>query len=273
MHTHSPLSEILSLIQEHTGPVTEFRRTEQGNRSDLTAIADCATGPFFVKAMRNRPGGRRDSLVREREINDHLGHISPPLLWDVEAEDWLILGFEVVDGRAADFAPDSPDLPLAVDALALIGRLPLPEIARNWTETRWDRFASDNWEAELFRGDSLLYTDINPDNMMVQGRRMRVLDWAWPTKGAGFIDPALLVVQLIASGHSPAGAEKWAAQLAAWHRADPRAIDAFAAANLRMSVAFSERKPDEGWLKSLVIACRLWTDHRGVTPSADGARR
>ncbi|MFF4754440.1 phosphotransferase [Streptomyces sp. NPDC002514] len=271
MRTDSPASEIVPLIQDYTGPVTEISRTEQGNSSDLTAIVDCAKGPFFVKAMRNRPGGRRKSLVRERKINAYLGHISPPLLWDVEAEDWLILGFEVVEARAADFTPDSTDLPLVMDALAQVGRLPLPEIARNWAETRWDRFASDTSEAELFQGDSLLYTDINPDNMMVQGRRVKVLDWAWPTRGAGFIDPALLVVQLIASGHSPASAEKWAAQLAAWRRADPRAIDAFAVANLRMSVAFSEREPDEDWLKSMVTACRSWTDYRGVTPSAAAA--
>ncbi|MGW3954111.1 hypothetical protein ACWEKM_25035 [Streptomyces sp. NPDC004752] len=265
MDTDLPEDAILPLIREHTGPVAEIRRTERGFSSNLTAVVDCAKGPFFVKAMRNRPGGRRKSLIRERRINAYLGHISPPLLWDVEAEDWLVLGFEAVEGRSADFAPDSPDLPLVVDALGQIGRLPLPEIARDWDENRWDRFTVDSSEVEMFRGDSLLYTDINPSNMFVEGRRVWAVDWSWPTRGAGFIDPALLVVQLIAAGHTPASAEKWAAQLPAWHKADPRAIDAFAAANLRMSRAFVERKPDEDWLKAMVEAGRAWTDHRGVT--------
>ncbi|MBA2806930.1 hypothetical protein E0500_005590 [Streptomyces sp. KM273126] len=265
MDTDLPEEAILPLIREHTGPIAESRRTERGFSSDLTAIVDCANGPYFVKAMRNRPGGRRKSLIRERQINAYLGHISPPLLWDVEAEDWLVLGFEVVDGRSADFAPDSPDLPLVVDALRQIGRLSLPEIARDWTETRWDRFTSDSSEAELFKGDSLLYTDINPSNMLAEGRRVWAVDWSWPTRGAGFIDPALLVIQLIAAGHTPASAEKWAAHLPAWHNADPGAIDAFAAANLRMSRAFAERKPDEGWLKAMVETGRSWTEHRGVT--------
>lgn len=262
MDTDLPESEILHLIQEHTGPVVEIRRTERGSSSDLTAVVDCARGPFFVKVMRNRPGGRLKSLLRERRINAYLGHLSPRLLWDVEAEDWVVLGFEVVDGRSADFAPDSPDLPLVVDAIGEIGRMPLPQIAQDWTETRWDRFASDSSQAELFRGDSLLYTDINPNNFLVVKRRVWAVDWAWPTRGAGFIDPAVLVVQLIAAGHTPEGAEKWADQLPAWRKAAPQAIDAFASANLRLYEAAADRKPDEDWLKAMVAACQAWTDHR-----------
>lgn len=186
-----PASAIRPLIQDHTGPVAEIRRTAQGNSSDLTAIVDCESGPFFVKAVRNRPGGRRDSLIRERQIDAALVHISPPLLWDVETEGWLVLGFEVVDGRSADFAPDSADLPLLVDTLAQIGRVPLPAFARDWTETRWDRFAATGSDVELFRGDSLLHTDINPSNILVEGRRAWAVDWAWPTRGAGYIDPSV----------------------------------------------------------------------------------
>ncbi|MEU6604038.1 protein kinase [Streptomyces shenzhenensis] len=266
MDTDLPESAILPLIEEHTGPVAGIRRTARGFSSDLTAVVDCARGPFFVKAMRNRPGGRRDSLVRERRINACLGHISPPLLWNVEAEDWLVLGFEAVEGRSSDFAPGSPDLPLVVDALGEIGRLSLPRIARDWTETRWDRFASDGSEAELFRGDALLYTDINPSNFLVAKRRVWAVDWAWPTRGAGFIDPALLILQLIASEHTPGSAEKWAERLPAWRAATPRAVDAFAAANLRMYRAAAARKPEAAWLKAMTDACRTWTEHRGITP-------
>ncbi|GGN13982.1 hypothetical protein GCM10011578_041480 [Streptomyces fuscichromogenes] len=265
MDTDLPESAILPLIEEHTGSVAAIRRTERGFSSDLTAVVDCAKGPFFVKAMRNRPGGRRESLIRERRINGYLGHVSPPLLWDVEAEDWLVLGFDVVDGGSSDFAPDSSDLALVVDAIGEIGRLPLPQIAHDWAETRWDRFASDSSEAELFRGDSLLYTDINPSNFLVMKRRVWVVDWAWPTRGAGFIDPALLVIQLIAAEHTPGNAEKWAERLPAWRGAAPQAVDAFAAANLRMYQAAVDRKPDVDWLKAMVDACRAWTEHRGVS--------
>jgi len=264
MNKDLPEPAVLPLIQEHTGPVVEVHRTVRGFSSDLTAVIDCARGPFFVKAMRNRPGGRRDSLLRERRINAYLGHVSPLLLWDVESEDWLILGFEAIDGDTSGFAPGSPDLPLVVDAIGEIGRLPLPEIARSWTETRWDRFASNNSETELFRGDTLLHTDINPSNFVVVKQRVWAVDWAWPTKGAGFIDPALLVLQLIAAGHTPDSAETWAAELPAWNDAAPEAINAFAAATLRMYRAAAGRKPDEYWLGAMVESCRTWTEHRGV---------
>ncbi|MGR3872990.1 hypothetical protein ACUXZZ_31085 [Streptomyces graminifolii] len=264
MDTDLPESAIRPLIEEHTGPVTGIHRTERGFSSDLTAVVDCARGPFFIKAMRNRPGGRRESLIREKRINAYLGHISPHLLWDVESEDWLVLGFEAVDGRSSDFAPDSPDLARVVDVIDAIGRLRLPQIAQDWTETRWDLFASDGSEAELFRGDSLLYTDINPSNIIVEKRRVWAVDWAWPTRGAGFIDPALLVLQLVAAGHAPGSAEKLAERLPAWREAAPKAVDAFAAANLRMYRAAVGRKPDVDWLKAMVDACLAWAVHRGV---------
>ncbi|MER7184221.1 protein kinase [Streptomyces hyaluromycini] len=265
MDTDLPESSILPLVEEHTGPVAGIHRTERGFSSDLTAVVDCAKGPFFVKAMRNRPGGRRMSLIRERRINAYLGRISPHLLWDVETEDWLVLGFELVDGRSSNFAPDSPDLALVIDAIGEIGRLTLPRIAQDWTETRWDRFASDSSEAEQFRGDSLLYTDINPSNFIVVKQRVWAVDWAWPTRGAAFIDPALLVLQLVAAEHTPGSAEKWAERLPAWREAAPQAVDAFAAANLRMYRAAVDRKPDVNWLKAMVEACQAWVDHRRVT--------
>ncbi|MFF4573561.1 protein kinase [Streptomyces sp. NPDC001410] len=265
MDTDLPESEIRPLIRQYTGPVVEVRRTVRGFSSDLTAVVECEKGPFFVKAVRSRPGGRRDSIIRERLINGFVSPVSPPLLWEAEDEHWLVLGFEVVDGRSSDFAPGSPDLPLVVDVIDRIGRLALPEVARDWIETRWDRFAADSSEAELFRGDSLLHTDINPSNLLVGAPGVWAVDWAWPTRGAGFIDPALLVLQLVAAGHSPGYAERWASQLPAWHKAAPGAIDAFAAANLRMYRAFAERKPDAAWLKSMVAASRSWTEYRGVT--------
>ncbi|MFM9444434.1 hypothetical protein [Streptomyces acidiscabies] len=253
---------IRPLVREYTGPVAAIQRTVHGDNSDLTAIVDCEKGPFFIKAVRDRPGGRRDSLLRERRIGAALAGISPPLRWSVEADGWLVLGFEAVGGRSADFAPGSPDLPRVVETIERIGRVPLPVFAQDWHETRWDRFASDGSEAELFRGDALLHTDINPHNLLVAGPRMWAVDWAWPTRGAAFIDPALLVVQLIAAGHPPEDAERWASRIPAWHTADRHAVTAFAAATLRMHQAFAARNPDAQWLKAMAEACRLWTAHR-----------
>ncbi|WP_416972602.1 protein kinase [Streptomyces sp. 4F14] len=262
MDTPLPESAIHPLIHHHTGPITTIRRTTHGNTSDLTAVIDCANGPFFVKAVRDRPGGRRDSLLRERQVAPTLLDLSPPLLWDVEGDGWLVLGYEAVEARHADLTPGSPDLPLVVDTVARIGRVPLPAYAHSWTETRWDRFTPD---AALLRGDALLHTDINPHNLLVAGPRVWAVDWAWPTRGAAFIDPALLVVQLIAAGHTPASAEGWASRIPTWRTADRHAVTVFAAATLRMHEAFAARKPDEEWLKAMVEACRSWTAYGEAT--------
>ncbi|AQA16485.1 phosphotransferase [Streptomyces malaysiensis subsp. malaysiensis] len=264
MNRELPGPGFWALIQPHTGVLSQTQPTARGFGSDLTAIIECEKGPFFVKAMRNRPGGRRASLIRERLINPAVQPISPTLLWHADDDEWLALGFDVVDARRSDFTPASPDLPGVVDLVDRLGDLPIPDIARDWPESRWDRFAVDETEAELFRGDALLHTDINPSNLILGERGRWIVDWSWPTRGAGFIDPACLVVQLIAAGHTPEAAEAWAAGCRAWADADSIAIDAFAAATRRMHRSRADRHPEATWLEAMAAAAGAWAVHRGV---------
>jgi hypothetical protein len=221
-------------------------------------------GPFFVKGMRNRPGGRREQLLRERDINSFVQPLSPAVRWYVEGESWCVLGFKVFDGRGAYFGLDSADLPAVVDLVQQAGELKLPEIARGWPETRWDRFLSED-DAALLRGDALLHTDINPSNCMIGESETRLVDWSWPTRGAGFMDPATLVFQLVSAHHDPAVAEWWVERCPAWTAADPEGIDAFVRASVHMQRWLVERRPDESWLKAMVTAAESWAEHRGVT--------
>ncbi|MFC4560400.1 protein kinase [Nocardiopsis mangrovi] len=263
-----PGPDFRSLIQQHSGDVADIRRTERGFMSDITAVVESEKGTFFVKAMKNKPGGRLDSLSRERLVNPAVHGISPHLLWYAEDEAWAVLGFEYIEGRHADITPGSPDLAAVTDVIDRIGRLELPDVAKDWRETRWDRFAENAAaEAELFAGDALLYTDIHPSNVIIGAESVWAVDWAWPTRGAAFIDPALLVLQLVAAGHTPAEAESWADRCDAWVTADPVAVDAFAAATVRMYTVFTERKPDSAWLRAMANAARSWTEHRGVKVS------
>ncbi|WP_234017472.1 protein kinase [Streptomyces sp. FxanaC1] len=227
----------------------------------MTALVQAEHGPVFVKACANRPGGRRASIIRERLVNPAVRAVSPALRWHAENDDWIALGFEVVEGRSSDFAPGSPDLPAVVDILNRIGELPLPSEASDWRESRWDRFASDG-DSSLFDGEALLFTDINPDNLMIGAERAWAVDWSWPTRGAAFIDPACLVIQLIAAGHTPESAEYWAGSCKGWSDAETRAIDAFAGATARMNRAFAERNPDAAWLRAMADAAQAWVDHR-----------
>lgn len=216
------LETLIPLIQEHTGDITGITPAARGNAA-TTLLAQTATGTHFVKAVPNRPGGRRESLVRERLINPFVVPISPAVRWHTEDDEWITLGFEVVEGRSAGFTSGSADLPMIIDLLNRIAELDLPDVASDWPETRWNRFVSDD-EAELFAGDTLL----------------------------------------IAAGHTAEAAESWAAGCKAWTSANPRAIDIFAEANLRMYRTFAERRSDEPWLKAMAEAAEEWAAHRGV---------
>jgi Ser/Thr protein kinase RdoA (MazF antagonist) len=144
-------------------------------------------------------------------------------------------------------------------------RITLPPVARDWRESRYDRYA--NGTEGLFAGGTLLHGDINPDNLLTgPDGDITIVDWSWPTHGAAFIDPACLVVQLIAAGHTPAQAEDWAARCTAWREADPAAIDAFAAATVRMYQRFEQLAP-EPWRKAMTAAAASWAEHRGQAPA------
>ncbi|WP_326595677.1 hypothetical protein [Streptomyces sp. NBC_01803] len=101
--------------------------------------------------------------------------------------------------------------------------------------------------------------------MLVGDRGVWAVDWGWPTRGAPLIDPAMLVVQLVSSGHSPEAAESWVAPCEVWANADPKAIDAFAAASTRMWWEMAARRPDVPSRRALAEAAESWARHRGVT--------
>ncbi|MEI5100231.1 protein kinase [Streptomyces sp. PmtG] len=256
-----PDSHFRELIHPHTGDVTRVRRPASGFSSDYAAIIHAENGQFFVKGMFNDPGSRLESLDKERDIAPFVQSVAPRLLWSVNGEGWVILGFEVIKGRMSSFEPGTSDLPVIIDVLNRIAEIPVPSVAQTWVEERWDGFADDMAEAELFRGTRLLHTDINPSNIMIGLDQAWLVDWSWPTVGAGFIDPATLVVQLISAGHTPAYAESWAAQCSAWQAADPKALDAFAKAMWRL---YRQRAVDfqEDWLGAMEEAARSWAQYR-----------
>jgi hypothetical protein len=265
----SDTESLWTLVRSHTGDQDSVRLTAHGHSSDVTALVQCEQGPFFVKACRNRPGGRRASIIRERLVNPAVRALSPELRWHIEDDEWIALGFEVVEGRSSDFRPGSADLATVIDLLDRLRDVSLPAEADNWQETRWNQFVNEA-DAKLFQGDTLLFTDVNPDNFMIGECRSWIVDWSWPTRGAGFIDPACLVVQLVAAGHTAARAETWAAKCKEWANADSAAVDAFAVATLRMNQRQAKRFPETRWLGDMVEAARRWAVHRGVAERVTG---
>ena len=48
----------------------------------------------------------------------------------------------------------------------------------------------------------MLHTDFNPLNILLGPVRVWIIDWAWPTRGAAFIDAAYFLIRAMAAGHT-----------------------------------------------------------------------
>lgn len=253
-------ADVRSALTETTGRVLRMEPVSSGFNSEIAARVHTESGTFFVKGLRtDHP--RVWTQQREAEINPHVSGIAPRLLWRLKAAGWDLLGFEAVDGHHADYSPSSPDVPLVASALRHLGELPCPELP---LKTMPGRMADYCDAPELFAGDRLLHTDWNHTNALVLDGRTVLVDWAWASRGAGWIDPALWLLWLIAAGHTAGQAECWAATLPAWETAPREAVDAFATASACLWQDIAEADPGP-WTRRMEAAAATWARHRRRT--------
>ncbi|MEU4644784.1 hypothetical protein [Micromonospora sp. NPDC023814] len=254
-------------VEQHTGPIRSVSTIPTGAASDVAVTLDTAVRPVFCKG--GQVDGRFGWLYRnEARVNPWLPTVAPRLLWTVERDGWLLLGFEHAAGRHPELAPGSPDLiPLAVLLGDLARQLtPCPSVAVPSFADRWRTLIAP----ELVDGDTLLHTDMTPRNFLIESRSdrdvgetriVRLVDWSGPARGAAWIDTALLLLRLIRAGHHPAAAEEWGRQVPAFAEAPEPAVTAFAEA----LVVLWQRKqqaapaPHHG---PLLDAARRWAAHR-----------
>ncbi|MFE3455929.1 hypothetical protein ACFXKD_00165 [Nocardiopsis aegyptia] len=140
--SHPMHAQITDPITPYTGRIDKVAPAAGGHSATTTAVVTGEHGQVFVKAVPDRPGGLLQEVEREGQINPYLGRLAPALLWQARGGGWFVLGFEVIDARPTDYTPGSPDLPRVVEAMEHVAELPLPEVARPWVETRWDRALS-----------------------------------------------------------------------------------------------------------------------------------
>lgn len=227
-HFHELPAQARQAVTDKTGPIHAARTAGGGMNSGIACFLDTDSGAVFVKGI---PADHPQAPAQQREaaINPHLPPACPRLYWHIEAGGWVLLGYEVLAARHADYHPGSPDLPLVATALAELQEVAAPaNIPIKVAEQRWAAYAPPG-TAGLFAGTTLLHTDFAPDNVLVD-ERAHLIDWAWPTRGAAWIDPAVLALRLLDSGHTTAEADAFACTFASWRNADPAAKTAFAAA-------------------------------------------
>ena len=250
---------VRAAIEAETGAVRAVHAISAGLNSAITARLDTRTGPVFIKGVRSdRAAGQR----READLNPHVVPVAPRLHWQVDTDGWHVLGFEHIDARPARLSPGSADLPVVADTLARLGRMPPAPRACRRIEDRWaDAAHAAKVDPALLAGDHLIHTDLNPHNILITQRGARVVDWAWPTLGAAWIDPACTTLWLIAEGHTPAVAEAWAAPVPSWTLASPQALDVFIATNAALwaDIAAADPRP---WKQRLHHAATMWAEQR-----------
>ncbi|WP_119727922.1 phosphotransferase [Thermomonospora amylolytica] len=233
-------------IQDRTGRVVGSRPAG-GDRSDITAVLDTETGPVFIKGAREGIFAR--SLRHEARVTPHVAGIAPRLLWQVQTDGWTVLGLEHIAGRHADYSPGSPDLDLLRAAVLQFQGVPLPAHVTQGVERHYGGL-------DALVGDSLLHTDLHPDNVLITPGRAYVIDWA--CKGAAWAEPAMLAFRLMAAGHDIASAEAWGRSFPTWQDGEP--LTAFIHANADSWRQAARRDPQPWKLRAADLA-RQWAAH------------
>ncbi|MFD8967474.1 aminoglycoside phosphotransferase [Streptomyces sp. NPDC059568] len=246
-------------VEEQTGLIQRAETAAAGANSGIAATVRTADSALFVKGVPiDHPQVRTQQ--REAAINPYLPASCPRLLWHVQAAGWDLIGYERVLGRHADYAPGSPDLPLVARALAELQNTPCPDIELKRAEDRWSGYAGPA-DVEQFVGDTLLHTDLAPHNMLVTDRA-HLIDWAWPTRGAAWIDPAVLILRLMEAGHTAPAADSWAREhISSWATAPPMSVMAFSKANARTWDEIARNDP-QTWKKNMARLAHDWVTYR-----------
>ncbi|MHA5050030.1 aminoglycoside phosphotransferase [Streptomyces sp. SD15] len=242
-------------VEAHTGAILSAETAQAGANSGIAATVRTAGAILFVKGVpTDHPQARTQQ--REAAINPHLPPSCPRLLWHVQAAGWDLIGYEHLVGRHTDYTPGSPDLPPVARAVVELQNTPCPDIELKCAEDRWGGYAGPAGVEQLV-GDTLLHTDLAPHNVLMTDRA-HLIDWAWPTRGAAWIDPAVLILRLMEAGHSAAGADAWArASFASWVSAPHTAVAVFADAN---AAAWDEiaRNDRQDWKKNMARHAHDW---------------
>jgi hypothetical protein len=248
-------------IEARTGRVHAARTASAGLNSQLATVLDTDAGTVFVKGLRvDHPGVVRQG--REAMINPFVRTVAPRLLWHDQAAGWDLLAFEHIEGvRHADYRPGSPDLPRVINAMHRLAAIGCPDLPVKQARQRWAAYVNREADLELLDGDALLHTDFNPMNVLLGADRAWIIDWAWPTRGAAFIDAACFLIRAMAAAHSASQAETLAAKCPGWQQAPSAAIDVFALASTRLydEIARSDPQP---FKQRLAAAAHEWACHR-----------
>jgi hypothetical protein len=241
-------------IAGRVGGVPEVISASSGEHAEIAATVTGPAGKMFVKAASSAFGIR--SLRYELLVSRAAPlSCSPAVEWDFESHGWLVIGLEHCEGPHADLSPGSPDLDLLEVAVNELGSTPAPDLPL------FSPVGRLGFGHPALTGETLIHTDLNPANLIVTPSGLRIVDWAFTTKAAAWLELAMLVQWLIGSGHTPTQAEEWLARFTAWQETNAEVLDEFASKN---AAKWSSKagQTTVRWMHDLALWTGRWSVHR-----------
>ncbi|WP_026929196.1 phosphotransferase [Glycomyces tenuis] len=199
-------------------------------------VRSASGAELFIKAAGPHLPYVLGAYRKEAQINPALpeGIPAPRLHFAHEVDEWVVLGFEAVDGRGVDLPLRPADLDLMLRAWAAaaehlvpapqslldagVERRPIDDMLRKFTgvaagreepfevppplEGRIDELAAlDAGIDEAVSADAAMHFDLRPDNMIVGADRAWICDWNWMGIHAPWFDTVCFLVTAHGDGH------------------------------------------------------------------------
>lgn len=225
------------IIAELGGEPVDIRMAGGGFSGGFAARVRSASGAeLFIKAAGSDRPFSLHACRQEAHVNPGLpqGVPAPRLEFAADFEDWVVLGFEAVDGHAPTLPMSPRDLDLMLDAWAKAAEAltPAPETLLSLGVKaepiddhlrQFSRIAAGDLEPfplpPAFQGridelaqierhieaaltaDSVMHFDLRPDNMIVGADQAWICDWNWVQVHSTWFDTACFLVAAHGDGH------------------------------------------------------------------------
>jgi hypothetical protein len=225
------------IATELGGEPVDIRMAGGGFSSGFAARVRAESGAqLFVKAAGSANPFTFAACRQEARVNPALpaGVPVPRLEFAADAEDWVVLGFEAVDGRAPTLPLAPGDLKLMLDAWAAaaaplapapqqlldlgVSAVPIDENLRLFARVaagdadpfplppslkgRIDALADlESHIDDALTADAVLHFDLRPDNMIVGEDRAWICDWNWVQVHSQWFDTVCFLIAAHGDGH------------------------------------------------------------------------
>lgn len=219
---------VRAAVEERTGsPVVASRSCDGGFTPGLASVLTCEDGSrHFVKAASRAAQRQIAEAYSEEACKAHAlpsGVPAARLRWALDGE-WVVLGFEYVDGRPPHRPWRLPELSACLDAVEDLAELLTPAPASVAAVSFAEEFApmAGLWQpvreargdppwyaeaaalaasfAEAVDGDTVVHTDLRADNVLLTDAGAVFCDWNFCVRGAAWIDTALLLIEARGDG-------------------------------------------------------------------------